>query len=46
VNLSKTSEGIPYSRIGTLLSDIGLLAIFVYQILYNMVAHILPAASS
>jgi hypothetical protein len=37
VNLSKTSEGILYSRIGTLLSGIGLLAIFVYQMLYNYV---------
>jgi len=37
VNLSKTNEGILYSRIGTLLSGIGLLAIFVYWMLLNYV---------
>jgi len=37
VKLSKTSEGTLCSRIGSLLSGIALLAIFVYQMLYNYV---------
>jgi len=37
VKLSKTSEGLLYTRIGSLLSATALLAIFVYQILYNYV---------
>jgi hypothetical protein len=37
VKLSKTSEGLLYTRIGSLLSGAALLAIFVYQMLYNYV---------
>ena len=37
MKLSKTSEGVIYSRIGSLLSGVALLAIFVYQMLYNYV---------
>ena len=37
MNLSRTSEGILYTRIGSLLSGSALLAIFVYQMLYNYV---------
>jgi hypothetical protein len=37
VKRSSTSEGILYSRIGSFLSGIGLLAIFVYQTLLNSV---------
>ena len=37
MKLSKTSEGLLYTRIGSLLSATALLAIFVYQMLYNYV---------
>ena len=35
MKLSKTHEGMLYSRIGSLLSGVALLAIFVYQMLLN-----------
>ena len=37
VTLSKTSEGILYTRISSLLSGVALLAIFVYRMLLNYV---------
>lgn len=37
MKLSKTSEGILYNRIASLLTGIALLAIFVYQMLLNYV---------
>ena len=37
MKLSRTSEGLLYTRIGSLLSGTALLAIFVYQMLYNYV---------
>ena len=37
VKLSKTREGTLYTRIASLLTGIALLAIFVYQMLYNYV---------
>lgn len=37
MKLSKTSEGLLYTRIGSLLSATSLLAIFVHQMLYNYV---------